>query len=174
METLIDYRSLTLNSAEAAPPSRAAEDAGCGPAGTVEDDHGQASESGAAGIQHISSASSPAASSQEAAIDRLNAKHERPPFKVCGCGARFSSTSWQYLALRGIQSGELELRDCSYCRSTLAVPLPTRDCPDCGDPLGYTATGSCDCGAVVSHAGCRSRHGCDGDDGRVMGPGYEP
>jgi hypothetical protein len=109
----------------------------------------------------------------DAAIDRMLARHGRPPYKVCGCGAAYSSTDWQALSLRGVQAGELELRDC-LCGSTLAVPLPTLDCPDCDEPIGYGESKSCDCGAVVAHVGCRLKHGCDGDDGRLMGPGYEP
>ena len=109
----------------------------------------------------------------DAAIDRMLARHGRPPYKVCGCGAAYSSTDWQALPLRGVQAGELELRDC-LCGSTLAVPLPTLDCPDCDEPIGYGESKSCDCGVVVAHVGCRLKHGCDGDDGRVMGPGYEP
>lgn len=42
--------------------------------------------------------------------------------KVCSCGRCFSRTLWERLRFVGMQ-GQLELRNCTRCRSTLALPV---------------------------------------------------
>jgi len=49
--------------------------------------------------------------------------------KTCGCcGESYSEEAWEELKYRGIQEGsyntsDLELRNCSKCSSTMAVPV---------------------------------------------------
>ncbi len=50
--------------------------------------------------------------------------------KTCGCGRAFTVREWRALRLVGHQDdfngGELELRDCVGCLSTIAIEIPNR------------------------------------------------
>lgn len=51
-----------------------------------------------------------------------------PAVKLCGCGRTYDAPEWRALHLVGYQEdgegGELELRDCASCLSTIALEVP--------------------------------------------------
>jgi len=50
--------------------------------------------------------------------------------KTCRCGQHYDAKSWRGLRLVGVQEdgdgGNLELRNCASCGSTIAIELPRR------------------------------------------------
>jgi hypothetical protein len=58
------------------------------------------------------------------------------PVKICGCGRAYHLDEWRRLHRVGAQDdgdgGELELRDCAGCLSTIAIEIPNRQDRDAG------------------------------------------